>query len=156
MAARRQNNMEMVGHDQGRAGDRFCEDRPCVQRTRLAVSPSATAYGEGVKRSGMLGVMKRYTERERERLVAESESWNGSVAAPARPWSYERPSDPASSRSRPRVAARQRYNMEMVGHDRARAGDRFCEDRPCVQRTRLARHSVPISQKITQNYTLLF
>ena len=28
----------------------------------------------------MLGVMKRYTERERERLVVESESWNGSVA----------------------------------------------------------------------------
>jgi hypothetical protein len=34
----------------------------------------------GVRRSGMLGVMKRYTERERERLVVESESWNGSVA----------------------------------------------------------------------------
>ncbi len=29
---------------------------------------------------GMLGVMKRYTERELERLVVESESWNGSVA----------------------------------------------------------------------------
>ena len=27
----------------------------------------------------MLGVMKRYTERERKRLVVESESWNGSV-----------------------------------------------------------------------------
>ena len=33
------------------------------------VSPSANAYGEGVKRSGMLGVMKRCTERERQRLV---------------------------------------------------------------------------------------
>jgi hypothetical protein len=38
----------------------------------------------------------------------------------------------------------------------ARAGDRFCEDRPCVQRTRLARQSVFSSQKTTQNYTLLF
>jgi hypothetical protein len=28
----------------------------------------------------MLGGIKRYTERERERLVVESESWNGSVA----------------------------------------------------------------------------
>ncbi len=28
----------------------------------------------------MLGVMKGYAERERERLVVESESWNGSVA----------------------------------------------------------------------------
>ena len=44
--------------------------------------------------------MKRYTERERERLVMESESWNGSVADFCRQRGGEMGTDCRASRVR--------------------------------------------------------